>query len=102
MICSQYQKGVSVMYIISVKRIADRLGNQLSEEQQYFEYAAYDDECSPDFFENKVEYFSTVKSAKEWWKIFKLFFDGDFGKEYDVSTLSIRKCIYEDVEKLSL
>lgn len=90
------------MYVISVKRIADRLGNQLSEEQQYFEYAAYDDEYSPDFFENKVEYFNTVESAKKWWKIFKLFFDGDFGKEYDVSTLSIRKCIYEDVEKLSL
>lgn len=98
-------------YVISIKRIADYSGsnNALPENEQFWEYAQYDDHAGsfstgyPCFgCEYHAKTFVSVEDAEKWWKDNKKYmFYGCSGKyAYDISTLAIRERIYRSTKKL--
>lgn len=96
------------MYVVSIKRIRDHTGEQLAEDKQYWEYASYDRYAGsfstgyPCFSGiNHAENFETVEKAKEWWEGFKKYTTNRYEKDYDFSTVAVRKTVYKKVCRLS-
>ena len=93
-------------YVISIKRIKNYLGNSLSPDEQYFEYAGYDKWSGsmstgyPVFLdEGHAHTFRTVEDAKNWWVLNnKDMLSNRYN--YDYNTLAIRKVLYEEVSRL--
>ena len=89
------------MYVISVKRIRYCTGEQIPEEQQYWEYASYDNyDCSCFDNINRAEDFKTIENAKAWWEEFKRYLTCVYEKDYDFSTIAIRKLVFKKVCEL--
>lgn len=95
------------MYVISVKRIRYCTGEQIPEEQQYWEYASYDNHAGsfssgyPCFDNiNCAENFKTIENAKAWWEEFKRYLTSVYEKDYDFSTIAIRKPVFKKVCEL--
>ena len=91
-------------YIISVKRTKNYIGNHLAEENQYWEYAQYDDHAGsfstgyPRFgSEIYAETFDSVEKAREWF-----YEESQYLKDnsHDWTTLAIRERVYKTKEKL--
>ena len=98
-------------FVISIKRIKSYGTNEtLPDNEQYWEYAAYDRYAGsfstgyPCFgFEWHAESFQSVEEAEKWWNANEEYmFDGYNKKScYDISTLAIRERIYRPSKKLS-
>lgn len=99
-------------FVISIKRIKDYGGsnNPLPENEQFWEYAQYDDHAGsfstgyPCFgCEYHAKTFVSVEEAEKWWKANEEYmFDGyDKKSRYDISTLAIRERIYKPCRKLT-
>ena len=91
-------------YVISVKRTKNYIGNHLAEENQYWEYAQYDDHAGsfssgyPCFgSEIYAETFDSIEKAREWF-----YKESQYLKDnaHDWTTLAIRERVYETKEKL--
>ena len=104
--CEEISKGEDATgtYIISVKRTKNYIGNHLAEENQYWEYAQYDDHAGsfstgyPCFgSEIYAETFDSVEKAREWFHKESQYLKDN---SHDWTTLAIRKRVYETKEKL--
>lgn len=102
------------MYVVSIKRIKDKKGNELPEEKQEFEYLMlFKNEIKDGNKTTKTQIpcfgaekhailFPTVGAARDWFKNNKKLILNIGLSEYDTKTLAIRKRIYKQINAGSL